>query len=150
VNVTAHPTAERVWRQLIEATPWGEQPKHLIRDRDCCCGGSLNAKAASLGIEAILTPVQAPKANAVAERVVGTLRRECLDHIIVINERQLLRVMREYMVHYNPGRPHRSLNLETLTGPPALRRQAGSSLGRFSVVFTTSTSVWPLEVRRYG
>jgi len=119
LNVTAHPTAEWVWRQLIEATPWGEQPKHLIRDRDCCYGGSFNAKAASLGIEAILTPIQAPKANAVAERMVGTLRRECLDHVIVINERQLLRVVREYMVHYNNGRPHRSLDMETPTGPPA-------------------------------
>jgi transposase InsO family protein len=119
LNVTAHPTAEWVWRQLIEATPWGDQPKHLIRDRDCCYGGSFNAKAASLGIEAILTPIQAPKANAIAERVVGTLRRECLDHVIVVNERQLLRVVREYMVHYNTGRPHRSLGLETPTGPPA-------------------------------
>ena len=119
LNVTAHPTAEWVWRQLIEATPWGEQPKYLIRDRDCCYGGSFDRRTASLRIEAILTPVQAPKANAIAERVIGTLRRECLDHFIVINERQLLRVMREYVAHYNSGRPHRSLDLETPTGPPA-------------------------------
>jgi len=89
LNVTVHPTAEWVWRQLIEATPWGEQPNYLIRDRDCCYGGSFNPRAARLGIEAILTPVQAPRANAVAERLVGTLRRECLDHVIIINERQL-------------------------------------------------------------
>lgn len=118
VNVTAHPTAEWVWRQLIQATPWGRQPKYLIRDRDCSYGGSFNAKAAKVGIRTILTPIQAPKANAIAERLVGTLRRECLDHMIVINERHARRVLRDYMVHYNGARPHRSLGLETPTGPP--------------------------------
>jgi putative transposase len=92
-------------------------PHNFIRDRDCCYGGSFNARAARLGIEAMLTPVQAPKANAVAERVVGTLRRECLDHVIVINERQSRRVLWEYAAHYNEGRPHRWLGLETPTGP---------------------------------
>jgi len=67
----------------------------------------------------MLTPVQAPKANAVAERVVGTLRRECLDHVIVINERQLRRVLWKYEAHCNEGRPHRWLGLETPTGPPS-------------------------------
>jgi putative transposase len=63
--------------------------------------------------------VQAPKANTVAERVIGTLRRECLDHLIIINERHLGSVLREYVAHYNGGRPHRTLGLETPTGPPA-------------------------------
>ncbi len=119
LNVTAHPTADWVWRQVIEATPWGQQPKHLIRDRDRCYGGSFNPRAARLGIEAILTPIRAPKANAIAERVIGTLRRECLDHLIIFNERHLRSVLREYVVHYDGGRPHRALNLETPTGPPA-------------------------------
>ena len=119
LNVTPHPRAEWVWQQLIEATPWGQQPKFLIRDRDCCYGGSFNARAARLAIEAILTPIRAPKANAIAERVIGTLRRECLDHLIVINERHLRAVLREYVTHYNDGRPHRTLDLETPTGPPA-------------------------------
>ena len=100
LNVTAHPTAEWVWRQLIEATPWGEQPKYLIHDRDCCYGGGFNGRAARLGIEAVLIPVQAPKANAIAER-------------------HLRRVLREYAAHYNEGRPHRWLGLETPTGPPS-------------------------------
>jgi putative transposase len=118
LNVTAHPTADWVWRQLIEATPWGKQPKYLIRDRDCRYGGNFNSRAARLAIQAILTPVQAPKANAVAERVIGTLRRECLDHVIVINEQHLRRVLREYAAHYNGARPHRTLGLQTPTGPP--------------------------------
>ncbi len=117
LNVTPHPRAEWVWQQLIEATPWGQQPKFLIRDRDCCYGGSFNPRAARLGIEAILTPIRAPKANAVAERVIGTLRRECLDHMIIVNERHLRAVLREHEAHYNNGRPHRTLDLETPTGP---------------------------------
>jgi putative transposase len=91
----------------------------VIRDRDCCYGGSFNTKAALLSIQALLTPVRAPKANAIAERVIGTLRRECLDHFIIINERHLLTVLREYGPHYNGGRPHRTLGLDTPTGPPA-------------------------------
>lgn len=120
INVTSHPTAAWVWRQLIEATPWGKQPSYLIRDRDSSYGESFNPRAAMLGVKAILTPVQAPKANAVAERVVGTLRRECLDHIIVINERHLRRILKEYVAHYNGARPHRTLGLEMPTGPPFL------------------------------
>ncbi len=132
LNVTSRPSAEWVWRQLIEATPWGQQPKFLIRDRDCCYGGSFNLRAARLGIEAILTPIRAPKANAVAERVIGTLRRECLDHLIIINERHLRTVLREYVTHYNDGRPHRTLGLETPTGPPprASPHQAGRIVAR--------------------
>ena len=82
LNVTAHPTARWVWRQLIAATPWGEQPRYLIRDRDRCYGVTFVRDAAQLGIETLLTPVRAPKANAIAERLIGTLRRECLDHLI--------------------------------------------------------------------
>ena len=95
LNVTAHPTAAWVWRQLIAATPYGLQPRYLIRDRDACYGGDFIPRAGPrIGIETILTPVHAPKANAIAERVVGTLRRECLDHII-FNERHLRLVLKE-------------------------------------------------------
>ena len=130
LNVTAHPNAEWVWRQLIEATPWRQQPKYLLRDRDCCYGGSFSLRAAGLGIAAIVTPVRAPKANAIAERVIGTLRRECLDHLIIINERHLQSVLREYVAYYNSGRSHRTLDLETPTGPPA--RAAPPLAGRIT------------------
>ena len=114
-NVTAHPTAEWVWRQLIAATPWSKQPRYLVRDRDRCYGGNFIARTAELGIQTLLTPIHAPKANAIAERLVGTLRHECLDHLIIVNERHLLRLLREYVAHYNEARPHRALALE----PPA-------------------------------
>ena len=100
-NVTAHPTAPWVWRQLLEATPWGQQPRYLIGDRDRSYGGALIGKARAIGIKPVLTAVRAPQANASAERVVGTLRRECLDHLIIVNERHLRLVLREYVAHYN-------------------------------------------------
>jgi transposase InsO family protein len=109
--VTAHPTAAWVWRQLVEATAWGRRPRHLVRDRDAVSGGDFAARARGLGIETVLTPVCASRANAIAERVVRTLRNECLDHVIVLNEAHLRAVLREYVTYYNTARPHRSLGL---------------------------------------
>ena len=124
--VTAHPTGARVWRELVEATPWGRRPKHLLRDRDSVYGGDFRARATALGIETILTPVRAPRANAIAERVIGTLRQECLDHVPVLNERHLAAVLQEYVAYYNTDRPHRSLGLEPpLPGAPPLRSSNG-------------------------
>ncbi len=110
-NVTAHRTAPWVWRQLLEATPWGQQPRYLIRDRDRSYGGAFIGKARAIGIKTVLTAVRAPQANAIAERVVGTLRRECLHHLIIVNERHLRLVLREYVAHYNHVRPHQALEL---------------------------------------
>lgn len=110
--VTAHPTAAWVWRQLVEATPWGRRPTYLVRDHDRVYGGDFVARAKALGIETLLTPIRAPRANAIAERVVRTLRDECLDHVLILNERHLRAVLQEYMTYYNTQRPHRSLDLE--------------------------------------
>jgi transposase InsO family protein len=119
-NVTAHPTAPWVWRQIIEATPWNTTPRFLIRDRDRSYGGDFVRRARAIGIETVLTPIHAPQANALAERVIGTMRRECLDHLIVLNEQHLRRVLREFVGYYNTARPHRSLALEPPAGPRAL------------------------------
>jgi transposase InsO family protein len=123
LNVTASPTAAWVWRQLIEATPWGRAPRYLVRDRDAVYGRDFVPRARGLGTETLLTPVRAPRANAIAERLVGTLRRECLDHLVVLNEAHLRSVMAEFMAYYNAERPHRTLALETPT--PAVRGAAG-------------------------
>jgi transposase InsO family protein len=123
VNVTAHPAAAWVWRQLVEATAWGRRPRFLLRDRDAVYGGDFAKRAAALGIETLLAPVRAPRANAVAERVIGTLRRECLDHLIVLNERHLRAVLAEFAAFSNGARPHRTLGLETPL--PAVRPTAG-------------------------
>jgi transposase InsO family protein len=113
VNVTASPTAAWVWRQLVEATPWGRRPRYLVRDRDAAYGGDFVPRARRLGIETLLSPVRAPRANAIAERVIGTLRRRCLDHLIILNERHLRAVLREFVRYHNAARPHRSLGLQT-------------------------------------
>ena len=124
VNVTASPTAAWVWRQLIEATPWGKKPRHLLRDRDAVYGRNFRQRARRIGIDGIATPIHAPKANAIAERVIGTLRRECLNHMIVLDERHLASILNEFVRYYNQERPHRTLELQTpeprprpVTGP---------------------------------
>ena len=99
VNVTANPTAAWVWRQVIEATPWGHKPRHLLRDHDAVYGRDFRQLARRIGIDAIVTPIHAPKANAIAERVIGTLRRECLDHLIVLDEQHLSMVLREFVAY---------------------------------------------------
>ena len=119
-NVTAHPTAAWVWQQIIEATPWSTTPRFLIRDRDRSYGGDFVRRARAIGIQTVLTPVHAPQANALAERVFGTIRRECLDHLIVLNEAHLRLVLREYVAYYNDARPHRALALEPPAGPRVL------------------------------
>ncbi len=113
VNVTANPTAAWVWHQVIEATPWGRKPRHLLRDRDAVYGPDFRQRAKRLGVDAITTPVRAPKANAIAERVIGTLRRECLDHVIILDEQHLRSVLTEFVRYYNHERPHRTLGLQT-------------------------------------
>jgi len=128
VNVTANPTAAWVWRQIIEATPWDQKPRHLLRDRDAVYGRDFRKRARRIGIDAISTPIHAPKANAIAERVIGTLRRECLDHLIVLDEQHLRTVLTEFVQYYNQERPHRTLGLHT----PQLkvRPTTGSVLSR--------------------
>jgi transposase InsO family protein len=113
INVTANPSAAWVWRQVTEATPWGRTPRHLLRDRDAVYGRDFRARAKRVGIDAIATPVRSPRANAIAERVIGTLRRECTDHLIVLNEQHLRSVLSEFVRYYNQDRPHRTLRLQT-------------------------------------
>jgi transposase InsO family protein len=106
----------------VEATAWGRRPRHLVRDRDAVYGGDFAPRAQGLGIETVLTPVRAPRANAIAERVVRTLRNDCLDHVIPLGEAHLRAVLAEYVAYYNSERPHRSLALQ----PPLPRAPATS------------------------
>jgi len=134
-NVTRCPTATWLWRQLIEAPPWGIRPRYLIRDRDRSYGKEWIPRASRLGIRTVLTPVRAPNANAVAERVIGTIRRECLDHLIILNEPHLRRVLAEYVVHYNRRRPHRTLALDSPDGrEPRVRPHASAQVRRHKVL----------------
>jgi putative transposase len=118
VNVTANPTAAWVWRQLIEATPWGQKPRHLLRDHDAIYGRDFRERARRIGMDAIATPVRSARANAIVKRVIGTLRRECLDHLIVVDEQHLVSVLTEFVRYYNQDRPHRTLGLQTPEAKP--------------------------------
>jgi len=111
LNVTSNPTAAWIWRQLLEATPWGRQPAHLVHDRDASYGGDFDRDLGRLGISGIRTPPRSPRANAVAERLIGSIRRELLDHVVVIGEGHLRALLTEYSGYYNHDRPHRTLSL---------------------------------------
>jgi transposase InsO family protein len=123
INVTAHPTAAWIWQQFLQATPWGTQPKYLVRDHDRAYGPEFARRVRALGTKTLLTPFRAPRANAVAGRVIGTLRRECLDHLIVLNEQHLRAILGEFVAYYTVDRPHRTLELEPPV--PPTRAHAG-------------------------
>lgn len=108
-NVTEHPTAEWTARQLLEACALEETPQYLIRDRDSVYGERFSRQATTLGIREVIIAPRSPWQNAYAERVIGSIRRECLDHVVVIGERHLLRILRKYVDYYNKSRTHLSL-----------------------------------------
>jgi transposase InsO family protein len=110
INVTAHPTADWVARQLTEAFPWNEAPRYLIRDRDRIYGAVVTRRLRAMGIRDKPTAPASPWQNGVAERLVGSIRRESVDHVIVLGEADLLRILKSYARYYNGVRTHRSLN----------------------------------------
>ena len=124
-NVTMHPTLAYVWQPVLSATPEGRQPWHLIHDRDAVYGSDFGKSTARLGIRSVRTPIQAPRANAVAERMVEIFRRECLDHLIILNQGHLHSVLGEFVVYYNRDRPDRTLRLQT---PELKERVVGKTL----------------------
>lgn len=93
-------------QQLREATPFGDGPQYLIRDSDNKYGASFTGVPAGTGIEVLRIPYGTPRANAICERFLGSVRRECLDHLLILSERQLHRVMKQYKGYFNHARPH--------------------------------------------
>jgi transposase InsO family protein len=108
-NVTAHPTAEWTLQQFREALPGDHPYRFVIHDRDSIFSKQLDKEVTELGVRVLRTPVRAPMANSICERFGGTLRRECLDFLIPLNERHLKMAIKEWGLHYNRGRPHSSL-----------------------------------------
>jgi putative transposase len=92
-NVTDHPTAQWTGQQIIEAFPWDTTPRYLLRDRDGIYGTQFQRRVESMGIKKVLTAPRSPWQNAFVERVIGSIRRECVDHVIVLNERHLKRLL---------------------------------------------------------
>jgi len=117
--VTAHPSMDWVIQQLREATPFGCQPRYLFRDSDGIYGHGVRAFLISCGILEVRTACQSPWQNPYIERMIGTLRRELLDHVIVLNQRHLERLLGEYLSqYYHPARPHQGLGGETPVPQP--------------------------------
>jgi transposase InsO family protein len=108
-NVTEHPTAQWTGQQLVEALPWETTARYVIRDRDRIYGTDFKQRVAGLGLREALTAPRSPWQNAYAERFIGSLRRECLDHVIVLNERHFRRVLWDYVRYYNGSRTHLAL-----------------------------------------
>ena len=109
-GVTAHPTAEWIANQLTEACGWEQIPRYLIRDRDGAYGEIFIRRVRSIGIRDRPTSPRSPWQNAYAERLIGSIRRECIDHVVVFGERHLRHVLLSYMSYYNGTRTHLSLN----------------------------------------
>ena len=98
------------WRvPLREATPYGQAPKYLIRDNDSKFGPCFARVATTSGIKLLKTPVHAPRANAICERFLRSVRQECLDHLLIVEERQLQRVLYAYVTYFNQARPHQGI-----------------------------------------
>ena len=126
VNVTAHPTAPWTMQQFREAIPADHPYRILIHDRDAIFSKAVDQSVRHVGLRVVKTPARTPVANSICERVLGTLRRECLDFVIPLNERHLYNILKEWIGHYNQARPHMSLGPgipEPIRALPA-RRQA--------------------------
>jgi putative transposase len=113
VGVTRAPTDAWVAQQLREATPEGLGPRFLIHDHDAKYGPAFGRLAAGSGIEVIRTPIRAPRASAVCERFLGSVRRECVDHVLILGERHLGRILAAYVGHFNGARPHQGIGQRT-------------------------------------
>ncbi len=109
LSVTANPTAEWIARQITDAFPWDEAPDYLIRDRDACYGHAVTKRLAAMGIRDHPTAARSPWQNGHAERLIGSIRRECLDHIVIFGEGHLRRILRAYADYYNSVRTHLAL-----------------------------------------
>jgi transposase InsO family protein len=109
VGVTRSPSDAWVAQQLREATPYGHSPKYLIRDNDSKFGPCFARVAKTSTIKILKTPYHAPRANAVCERFLRSVRQECLDHLLILEEKQLQRVLNRYVAYFNQARPHQGI-----------------------------------------
>jgi len=129
-NVTAHPTADWTAQQFRMVVPGDQAHRFVIHDRDTIYSDGVDRTRLAMGLTVLKTPVRAPQANAFCERLIGTIRRECLDFMIPMSERHVRAILREWVCHYNRGRPHASLGPGVPEGSMivTVRESAGSSV----------------------
>src|SRR5262245_24832785 len=111
-NITEHPTAHWTAQQIVEALPWDTAPRYLLRDRDSIYRMAFSARIKNMGIEHVKIAPRSPWQNPYCERVIGSMRRDVLNHVIVLNERHLKRVLSAYIVYYHRFRTHLSLEMD--------------------------------------
>jgi putative transposase len=124
-NVTEHPTAAWTAQQLVEAFPEDSAPSYLLRDRDRVYGHAFRHRVKGMGIREVLTAPQSPWQNPFAERLIGSIRRECLDHVLVLGERHLRRILTHYCAYYHRARTHLALDKDAPDGRPIERPELG-------------------------
>jgi putative transposase len=124
-NITEHPTAEWTAQQVVQAFPWDEAPQYLLRDRDHIYGTAFRQRVRNLGVTEVLSAPCSPWQNPYVERLIGSIRRECLDHIMVFGEHHLNRILTYYVAYYHHWRTHLSLEMDC----PELRPIQPSTLG---------------------
>jgi putative transposase len=126
IGVAQHPTAARLSQQVIEAFHWDTAPHYLLRDRDASYGSVFSKRVAAMGITQVVTAPRSPWQNPYVERIVGSIRRECLDHLLIFfNERHLRRVISSYVDYYHRARTHLSLDKDRPEQRPIQARKAG-------------------------
>jgi transposase InsO family protein len=130
-NVTEHPSADWTLQQLREALGCGDF-RYLIHDRDSIFAGSLDESITNLGLTVLKSPPHSPKANAICERVIGTIRRECLDWLIPLSEPHLRSILKSWVGHYNHGRPHMALG-PGVPDPPSEVVRSATQLSRHRI-----------------
>jgi putative transposase len=111
-NVTTNPTAEWTARQIVQAFPYDSAPKYLVRDRDNIYGDVFSRRVRGMGIEEVITSYRSPWQNGYVERLIGTIRRECLDYMIIFSEGHLRRVLKRYFAYYHRWRTHLGLDMD--------------------------------------
>jgi putative transposase len=128
VNVTEHPTATWTAQQVVDASPWDGAPRYLLRDRDSIYGAPFRQRVRNMGIEEVLIAPRSPWQNPYVERLIGSIRRDLLDHVIVLNEQHLTRLLTEYMACYHRYRTHLSLEMDCPEPRPVEPPEAGAVL----------------------
>jgi len=125
-NVTEHPTAVWTAQQIVNAFPDDSAPSYLLRDRDSVYGHVFRERLKGMGVGEVLTAPHSPWQNPFAERLIGSIRRECLNHVLVLGERHLRRTLARYLAYYHGARTHHSLDKDAPDGRPIERRELGS------------------------
>jgi transposase InsO family protein len=120
-NITEHPTAQWTAQQIVEAFPWEEAPRYLLRDRDSIYAEAFQERVGHMGIEEVKIAPCSPWQSPYVERLIGSIRRECLDDVIILNQQHLQRVLQSYVDYYHTWRPHRSLEMDA-PEPRAVQR----------------------------